>query len=174
MKRLPIPVEKLRLQACLSWEEGLVLTAGDFAAKKYNAMAVGWGSVGVMWGMPFVQVVVRPGRYTHEFMEKYDTFTVAAFPRDLRGAVEILGTRSGRQGDKIAAAGLTATASTKVAAPSFAEADLVLECRKIYTDDFDPARFLDSRIEGNYPRKDYHRVWFGELLAVTGTAAYMA
>lgn len=152
----------------------LLLTGGDFAARKYNTMTISWGSLGVVWGRPFVQVLVRPTRHTHEFMEQFDTFTVTAFPEQQRAALNLLGTKSGRDGDKIAESGLTPVAATKVAAPAFAEAELVLECRKIYRDRFDPAGFLEPKIESFYPQKDYHTVYFGEIVAVRGEAKYRA
>ena len=74
-------------------------------------MTISWGSLGVMWGRPFVQVVVRPQRYTFEFMERYQTFTLCAFPRQYHQALSLLGTKSGRDGDKIAEAGLTPTSA---------------------------------------------------------------
>ena len=175
MARKPIPFDAFLIRAHELWSQrGLALAAGDFAAGHFNAMTVGWGSFGVMWGWPFVQVVVRPTRYTFEFMEKYDTFTICAFPERYRDALQLLGTKSGRHGNKIAEAGLTPIAATAVAAPAFAEADLVVECRKIYWDDFDPSHFVDATIESHYPRKDYHRVYFGEIVAIVGEAAYEA
>jgi flavin reductase (DIM6/NTAB) family NADH-FMN oxidoreductase RutF len=137
-------------------------------------MTIGWGSFGVMWGIPFVQVVVRPIRYTYEFMEEYDTFTVCAFPEIYAEALQLLGSKSGRDGDKIADAGLIPIQSTKVSAPSYVEAELVLECRKIYWDDMENSHFLDTRIEKNYPRKDYHRIYYGEIVAVSGEEQYKA
>ena len=150
----------------------MLLTSGDFAAGQFNTMTVGWGSLGVMWRRPFVQVVVRPTRYTYGFMEQYDTFTLCAFPEAYRQALQILGTKSGRDEDKIAEAGLTPIASTLVPAPGFAEADLIVECRKMYWQDMDPAHFLNSTIEKHYAKKDYHRIYFGEVVAINGTEAY--
>jgi flavin reductase (DIM6/NTAB) family NADH-FMN oxidoreductase RutF len=116
--------------------------------------------------------VVRPSRYTYEFIEQYDTFTLGAFPEECRDAMLLLGTKSGRDGDKIAESGLTPIASALVAAPSFAEAELILECRKIYWADMDAAHFLDVSIESNYPNKDYHRIYFGQIVAIYGSDAY--
>jgi len=162
-----IPIRDLLTRTHHLWhEQWLLLTSGDFAEGRFNTMTVGWGSLGTMWSKPFALVVVRPTRYTYEFMERYDSFTLTAFPEAHRGALELLGTKSGRDGDKIAEAGLTPVASTKVAAPGFAEAELIVECRKNYFDDLDPSHFLDSTIEENYPAKDYHRIYFGEILAV--------
>jgi len=165
----PIDIETFTIKPFHLWDiQSLLLTSGDFAAQKFNAMTVGWGSIGYIWRRPFIQVVVRPVRYTYEFMEEFDTFSVCAFPKQYYSALQLLGTRSGRDGDKIAAAGFTPVASTKIAAPSFAEASLVLECRKIYWDDFHPEQFLDPRIDKNYPLKDYHRIYFGEILSLFG------
>jgi flavin reductase (DIM6/NTAB) family NADH-FMN oxidoreductase RutF len=173
MTRELIPFDELIVEARRLWDEqGLLLTAGDFAAGRFNTMTVGWGSLGMMWGRPFVQVVVRPIRYTYQFMERYDTFTLCAFPEDCYDALQLLGTKSGRDGDKIAESGLTPIASTRVAAPGFAEAELIVECRKIYWDDLDPGHFLDPDIERNYPQRDYHRIYFGQIVAIWGENSY--
>jgi flavin reductase (DIM6/NTAB) family NADH-FMN oxidoreductase RutF len=173
MARKQIPFDQLFVKTHHLWDkQWLLLTSGDFAADQFNAMTVGWGSLGTMWGRPFAQVVVRPIRYTYEFMERYDTFTLCAFPERYRKALQLLGTRSGRDGDKIAAAGLTPIASTQVAAPGFAEAELIVECRKIYWDDLDPVHFLDPDIERNYPHKHYHRIYFGQVVALYGEGPY--
>ncbi|RPH94551.1 MAG: flavin reductase family protein [Calditrichaeota bacterium] len=162
-----IEADQFSVQFVNLWEQRwLLLTSGDWHEGKYNSMTVGWGSFGVMWGRPFVQVVVRPTRYTFEFMEKYDSFTLAAFPDQYKKALQFLGRKSGRDGDKLTAAGLTAQPSELVAAPSFAESELVFECRKIYYQDIDASHFLDSTIELHYPQKDYHRVYFGQILCI--------
>lgn len=150
-----------------------VLAAGDFRRQQFNAMAVGWGAFGTMWGRPFAMAVIRPTRYTYTFAERYDTFTLCAFPEKFRPAVQLLGSKSGRDCDKIAEAGLAPVAASKVDAPAFAEAELIIECRKIYFDDIDPANFLDRSIDTNYQQKDYHRMYFGEIVAVRGTKEYV-
>ena len=173
MARQAIPVGEFVVRTHHLWaEQWMILTSGDFAAGKFNSMAVGWGSLGTMWSKPFAQVVVRPGRYTHEFMERYDSFTLCAFAPQYRKAVTLLGTKSGRDGNKIAASGLTPVASSQVAAPGFAEAELVIECRKIYWQRMDPSGFVDGSIESNYPNRDYHTIYFGAIVAVMGEAKY--
>jgi len=154
-------------------KQWMVLTSGDFQSRQYNAMTISWGSLGFIWSRPFVQVVVRPQRYTFEFLEHYDTFTLCAFPAEHRQALSLLGTKSGREGDKIGNAGLTPTASDCVAAPAYQEAELVLECRKMYWQDFDPAHFLLPDIAKNYPSNDYHRMYFGEILKIQGIARFV-
>ena len=169
MPLIKIPPDQFIVNNVDLWDnQWLLLTAGDFEQKSFNAMTVGWGSLGVMWKKPFAQVVVRPTRYTYEFMERFDSFTLCAFPEKYRRALNLLGTKSGRDGDKIAESGLHTVAATKVAAPAYEEAELIIECRKIYWDDFKPEHFLDYTIENNYPLKDYHRVYFGEILLVMG------
>jgi flavin reductase (DIM6/NTAB) family NADH-FMN oxidoreductase RutF len=135
-------------------------------------MTISWGSLGVMWNRPFVQVVVRPIRYTYEFMEQFDTFTVCAFPKKYHQALSLLGSKSGREGNKIAEACLTPSPASCVAAPGYEEAELTIECRKMYWQDIDPAHFLDPQIARNYPQKDYHRIYYGEIIAVQGTDRY--
>jgi flavin reductase (DIM6/NTAB) family NADH-FMN oxidoreductase RutF len=173
MKREAIPADELKVRIHSLWDaQWFLLTAGDYAARDFNTMTVSWGSLGTMWNRPFAQVVVRPGRHTYGFIERHPTFTLSAFPEKCHDALMLLGTKSGRDGDKIAEAGLTPQAATTIAAPGFDEAELVIECRKIYSDDFDPARFVDPTIDQNYPDKDYHRIYYGEIVAVTGTAKF--
>ena len=153
-------------------KQGMLLTSGDFKNGHFNTMTVGWGSLGVMWVKPFVQVVVRPTRFTYEFTEKYDNFTLCAFPKENRKALNLLGTKSGRDGDKIKESGLTPIGSKEVSSPGFAEANLIFECRKIYWDNFTPENFLDPKIDKNYPQKDYHRIYFGEIIAIWGDESF--
>jgi flavin reductase (DIM6/NTAB) family NADH-FMN oxidoreductase RutF len=173
MQRQPIDPSRVTLPVFHTWDnQWFLLTAGDFETGKFNSMTVGWGAFGVMWKKPMALVVVRPTRHTFRFMEEHRDFTVCSFGSGQRQALEFCGSHSGRDMDKIARCGLTPVASTRVAAPGFDEAELIVECRKMYSDDFDPRRFLAEFIESNYPKKDYHRLYIGEVLAVFGTARY--
>jgi flavin reductase (DIM6/NTAB) family NADH-FMN oxidoreductase RutF len=168
-----IPIEEFIIRPIHLWDiQWLLLTFGDFVEGRFNAMTVDWGNIGYMWRRPFVQVVVRPIRYTYEFIERYDTFTLCIFPKKYYPALPLLGNKSGRNGDKIAEAGLTPSASTKIAAPAYAEAELILECCKMHWDDFHQEHLLDPGIDANYPRKDYHRIYFGEILYVLGNKKF--
>jgi flavin reductase (DIM6/NTAB) family NADH-FMN oxidoreductase RutF len=141
-----------------------LLTSGT--RRKCNMMTVAWGSLGYMWNKPFAQVVVRPQRFTRRFIDRSNSFTLCAFPKSYRKDLNLLGTLSGREGDKLAKTRLSLKTSKRVAAPSYNEADLILECRKIYFQDMDPAGFVDGTIQKNYPGKDYHRIYFGEIVSV--------
>lgn len=174
MDRHPIPIEKLLLKPYAIWEKAwFLLTCGDFSLGKYNTMTVSWGSMGCIWNKPFAQVFVRPVRHTYSFIEKYPTFTLCVFSAQYRKDLNLLGSKSGRDGDKIAQTSLTPIAASQVAAPIFAEAELVIECQKMYWSELTPATFLDAAIEKNYPQKDYHRSYFGEILAVSGVDSYI-
>jgi flavin reductase (DIM6/NTAB) family NADH-FMN oxidoreductase RutF len=152
----------------------MLLAAGDFARKDFNAMTISWGSLGVVWGKPFAQVFVRRSRYTSQFMEKSQSFTLSVFPEEHRKGLSYCGSHSGRSGDKLPAAGFTPVASLCVPAPGFDEAELLIECRIMYFSDLVPEHFLDQAIQTNYPEPhDYHRLYFGEVVAVSGSDAYL-
>jgi len=172
MNRQSIPLTEVQLSSFGAWEPGwFLLTAGENRPGGYNSMTASWGAMGVIWHKPFVLVVVRPQRYTREFMEKYDTFSLCAFDESHRPALNLLGTVSGRGTNKMTECGLTPIALSTIACPGFDEATLILECRKMYFDDLDPKHFLADFIAPNY-QGDYHRMYFGEVLAVSGVAEY--
>lgn len=172
MERMPIAIDDLNYNNFSLFNEWLLLTAGDFSKKSFNAMTVSWGTLGIMWGRPIVQVVVRPTRFTFKFMEQNETFTVSSFASQHKNALSILGSKSGRDSSKMTEAKLTPVASTVVAAPGFKEARLVFECKKIYWHDFDPSHFLADFIGKQY-KDDYHRSYFGEVVAITGTEEFV-
>ncbi|QEN07991.1 flavin reductase family protein [Oceanispirochaeta crateris] len=173
MTRANIDVNELSVEPTAIWKDSwLLLTSGNLKDGLFNTMTVGWGSLGVMWKKPFVQVVVRPGRYTYEFMENYPDFTLCALPDDFRNTMSLMGSISGRFKDKIAESGLTPLASLRVGSPSFEEAELILECKTMYRDRIKPENFYDDSLEMNYPLKDYHVVYFGEILRATGVSKY--
>ena len=141
-------------------DEWMLLTAGD--GQKCNTMTVSWGSLGILWNKPVATVYVRPSRYTLEFLDREDTFSLCVLEKDYRAALNYCGSHSGRDGDKIAAAGLTPVVDNGT--PYFDEAKLVLVCRKLYKQDFAPACFLDGSLDAaNYPKKDYHKMFIGSI-----------
>lgn len=173
MQRKEILFADFNISILKAWaDDWFLLTAGENAPGKFNTMTVAWGSLGVMWGKPFAQVVLRPSRYTREFIEGFESFTLSAFPPEHRSLLNFCGSRSGRDVDKVKETGLTPIPSTQVEAPGFHEAELILECRKIYHDQFKPAHFLADYIKECYPALDYHFVYFGEILAIRGVAEY--
>jgi flavin reductase (DIM6/NTAB) family NADH-FMN oxidoreductase RutF len=135
-------------------------------------MTISWGGLGTMWGLPVALVAVRFSRYTFQFMERNDTFTLNTFPEKYREVLNNIGSRSGRVIDKTQIKEITAIASKIVKAPSYLEADLVIECKKIYWNDINPAHFLDDRIIDKYLNRDFHRFYLGEVEGIFGTPNY--
>lgn len=140
----------------------MLIAAGD--ANRHNMMTASWGGFGVLWRRNVCFCVVRPVRYTYEFMERCEKFTLSFFDEKHKSVLEFCGAHSGRDVDKAKATGLTPLSDG--GAVYFKEARLVLVCRKIYFQQLDPAHFLDPSIEENYPKKDYHRMYVGEIARV--------
>lgn len=140
----------------------MLITVGS--PESYNTMTASWGGFGVLWNKKVCFCVVRPVRYTYEFMERADNFTLSFFDEKYRNALNICGSKSGRNIDKAAETGLTPIAGKLSNTTSFAEARIVLECKKLYYQDIEPEHFLDKSIDENYPQKDYHRMYIGEIV----------
>jgi flavin reductase (DIM6/NTAB) family NADH-FMN oxidoreductase RutF len=144
-------------------DDWMLITAGNL--KSFNTMTASWGTFGELWHKKVCFCFVRPVRHTYQFMEKSDTFTLSFFEEKFRQALKYCGHHSGRDVDKTAQTGLTPV-TTGAGSVCFEEARLVIECRKIYIHDLDPGNFLDPSIEKNYPEKDYHRMYIGEVVQV--------
>lgn len=172
--RRPIAIDQLVLRPFHTLDRRwMLLTAGSLAGS-FNPMTISWGSFGTIWNKPFAMTLVRPTRFTYGLMESGEDFTLCLFPDELKKRVHgVCGHRSGRDQDKVAAAGLTPIPSTVVEAPGFDEAELILECRQIYRDDLDPSLFMDPATHDMYD-DDHHRFWLGEVVAVHGTDAWRA
>jgi flavin reductase (DIM6/NTAB) family NADH-FMN oxidoreductase RutF len=148
----------------------MLITAGDVENDKanWNTMTASWGGLGVLWNKDVAFIFIRPSRRTFGFANDSSVFTLSFFDEAFRPALNLCGEKSGRDTDKAAAAGLTPVffQSTGVkGAISFNEAREILFCKKIYSQDLDPALFLDASIEKNYNGNDYHRLFIGEILA---------
>lgn len=139
-------------------KEWMLVAAGDNI--KHNMMTASWGSLGVLWNKKIVTVFIRPTRYTLEFVENNDYFSLN-FPID-RKVHGICGSKSGRDIDKTKASNLTPIYSDNTV--YFQESKLVFICKKIYSSVLECSKFLDSEIEKNYPNKDYHKVFIGEIV----------
>lgn len=138
----------------------MLISAGQLDS--FNMMTASWGGMGTLWNRSVCWCVIRPQRYTFQFVEENPVFTLSFFDERYRPVLKHLGTKSGRDIDKMADSGFTV-----VDAPgggvTFEEARLVMVCRKIYFQDLDPDNFLDASIHQEYPLKDYHRMYIGEI-----------
>jgi len=140
----------------------MLITAGP--PEEHNTMTASWGGFGVIWNKKVCFCVIRPTRHTYGFIEKAENFTLSFFDESYRNSLQFCGTKSGRDVNKAQETGLTPTTGTLPGTTYFAEARLVIECRKLYYQDIDPANFLDPDIDKNYPEKDYHRMYIGEIV----------
>ena len=142
-------------------DEWALLTSGT--AEKHNTMTISWGTMGIMWNKPVVIVFVRPQRYTKEFVDHSDLFTVSFYSEEYKKALGLLGKKSGRDGDKISESGLTPCFVDNTVA--FNEAHTVFVCRKLFGgQQLDASKFVDMGIDPEmYPGKDYHYFYFGEI-----------
>lgn len=148
-------------------KEWMLITAGTEGG--YNTMTASWGHMGAIWGhgggTPTTCVYVRPQRYTKEFMDREPLYTLCFFPPEYKKALGYLGSHSGRDEDKVAKMGLTPVFADGTT--FFAEADLVIVCRKLYRAPLLEECFVDKEIvEDNYPNRDFHDLYIGEILKV--------
>lgn len=143
-------------------QDWTLIAAGN--SKKYNMMTASWAGMGILWHKRVVFIFIRPSRYTYEFTEESDVFSLNFFKVKYRSVLNLCGTKSGRDIDKMKEPGLTPIEESGCV--YFEEARLVLVCKKIYYQDLIPAQFLDSEIDSHYPNQDHHRMYIGEILSV--------
>ncbi len=142
-------------------KQWMLITAGD--KNHFNTMTASWGGMGVIWERPVAFVFIRPQRYTLEFTEKEPVMTLSFFDEKFRSALNICGSRSGRNTDKVKESGLTPM-EVPSGSMAFNEADYILECRKLYADSLKEACFIDTDIRKKiYPKNDFHRMYVVEI-----------
>jgi flavin reductase (DIM6/NTAB) family NADH-FMN oxidoreductase RutF len=150
----------------------MLITAGDVSKDKsnWNTMTASWGGLGVLWGRNVAFMFIRPSRHTYHFANSSALFTLSFFDESYRKALELCGEKSGRDIDKASEAGLTPIvfgSGLAAGAVGFKEAKEIIVCRKLYTHDFEPSKFLDpASIEKSYNGSDYHRMFIGEILSL--------
>lgn len=164
-----IDVKELQLNPMtLIAKEWMLITAGN-EERGYNTMTASWGHLGSIWGhgggLPTSVVFIRPQRYTKEFVDREDTYTLTFFDESWKKALGYLGSHSGRDEDKVAKMGLTPVFDAGTT--YFAEAKLVLVCRKLYRGSLTEEGFLDKEIvEDCYPNRDFHDFYVGQIVKV--------
>lgn len=153
---------------------GVLLTTK--ADGRVNCMTIGWGAVGIDWGVPVFTAYVRTHRFSAAQLEKNPEFTVnvpsAATDKKILG---YCGTHSGRDTDKVADLGLTLVEPEVVSVPGIAELPLTLECRVVYRQLQELERLPRQLQSRWYPQdvpststgsnKDAHIAFYGEVVA---------
>ncbi len=160
-----IEIDPLELEGNIFREIGkdwMLISAGNEQA--FNTMTASWGGMGVLWNANVTFAFVRPSRYTYGFLEKEKYYSLSFPGAAGRRALQICGSKSGRDTDKTAEAGLTPLFDAQ--APYFAEAEYSLVCRKLYYQDLDTAHCLDPTLMSSYKDGDVHRMYVGEIVKI--------
>ena len=149
-------------------KEWMLVTAGS-EDRGYNTMTASWGHLGSLWGhgggLPTAVIYLRPQRYTKEFVDREELFTLSVFPEEYKKDLGLLGRVSGRDGDKVAQTQLTPVVADDTT--YFAQAKLVLVCKKLYRGTLTEDGFVDKSIlEEHYPHRDLHDFYVGQILKV--------
>ena len=144
------------------FRDAQLLASGN--KEKSNAMTIGWGGIGTLWGKPAMTVYVAEQRYTKQFLDASEYFTVMTFGVENSKVLTYMGTKSGKDGDKAAALGLH-TAYTPNGAPYYTEAEMVIECKIMYAAPFDPKYFKSEVPKNRYKNfpAGIHSMYIGEV-----------
>lgn len=134
------------------------------AGKKMNVMTIGWATIGYLWRRPMMMILVRNSRYTFKIIEKTNNFAVSVPLKDMTKEIEFCGTKSGRDFDKFKECHLKTRKAQRIAAPILDIPGIHFECRIVYKSAMNP-KFLIKEYNYLYPKKDFHTLYFGEILA---------
>lgn len=137
----------------------LTVQAGD----KLNVMTIGWASIGFMWGRPMLSIMVRDSRHTFKLIEKTSEFTVSVPMIDMAKQLEFCGTKSGKTHDKLKECALELFPGEKTRTPIIHVPGIHFECKIAYKSAIDPNLLTDS-YKHLYPAKDYHTIYYGEIV----------
>lgn len=164
MKEIPVSELMMNPMTMIA-KEWMLITAGN-QKRGYNTMTASWGHLGSIWGhgggLPTAVIYLRPQRYTKEFVDREELFTISVFPEQYKKDLGYLGVVSGRDSDKVSATKLTPVFETDCT--YFAQAKLVLVCRKLYQGTLKEEGFIDKSIlKDHYPNKDLHEMYIGQI-----------
>ena len=134
------------------------------AKRQKNVMTIGWALVGILWRKTVMMVAVRNSRHTFGLIEAAESFTVSVPTTSMQQALEVCGTMSGRAVDKFLEGRLATRTAKKVPSPVLDLPGYHYECRRLYKSALDP-QMMDKQLEDLYPKKDYHTLYFGEIVA---------
>ncbi len=141
-------------------KEWMLITAKNNNA--VNTMTASWGGLGVMWGKNVAFIGIRPQRYTKQFIDNTDTFSLCFFDEKYKNTLSYLGTVSGKDENKIEKSGLTLNTYNDI--PFFEESNCFITCKKLYAQELQSKCFIDNTLDNKwYENKDYHTIYFGEI-----------
>ncbi len=139
----------------------MLITAGD--KEKANTMTASWGGFGVLWGKNVAYIFVRESRYTKEFLDKKDTFSLTFFEGH-KMDLKYLGAVSGRNEDKLANAHLTLNYAGDI--PFIDEGNLIFLCKKLSATPITTEQFCDPSVAEFYKNGDFHTMYVGEITQI--------
>ncbi len=156
-------LEKFKLAPLYALDkEWALLTVGN--KEKFNTMTISWGGLGTLWHKPVVTIYLRPNRYTYELMENDEYFTLSFYDENYKKDLTTLGTKSGRDTDKISLTELTPEFLKEVT--TFKQAKLTIICKKIYYQDLDINNIPISERNKFYKTEPVHRMFIGEVIDI--------
>ena len=141
-------------------EQWMLVSAGSGA--RVNTMTASWGSLGVLWNRPAATCYIRPQRYTREFLDNNEYFTLSFFTPDYKPQLALCGSKSGREVDKVKECGFTVLRG-EGDAPYFDQARLVMVCRKLLVQQMEAEKIPEAIRQEQYPGEDYHYLYIGEI-----------
>ena len=130
----------------------------------FNTMTVSWGGLGTIWNKPVATVYVRTSRYTHDFMDANEYFTVSFYPEECRKVLSVLGSKSGRDMDKMKDSGLTPVRTGE--SMSFKEAEVTIVCKKIFKQQLETANMPKEVAKAMYEGQAPHDMYIGEIVDI--------
>ncbi|WP_294237754.1 flavin reductase family protein [Pseudobutyrivibrio sp.] len=139
-----------------------LLTAGD--NDSFNTMTISWGGLGTLWNKPVATTYVRTSRYTHEFLDNNDYFTVSFFPEEYKKQLGVLGSKSGRDMDKIHDSGLTPKPVD--GSVTFEEAEVTFLCKKLMRQRLEPSSMNPEIAKQFYEGEAEHDMYIGEVVEI--------
>lgn len=134
------------------------------SSEDINIIAIGWATVGCIWAKPIMIVAVRPSRHTFKIIEVGEDFTVSVPLSDMEKEIAFCGTKSGRDYDKFKECNLQILDGQKVYTPVIKIPGLHYECKIVYKSAMDPAQLNEQYDAKFYQAKDYHSMYFGEIV----------
>ena len=139
-----------------------LLTAGDM--DNFNTMTISWGGLGTLWGKPVITSYIRQSRLTHDYIDNNEYFTVSFYPEEYKKILGILGSKSGRDMDKMHESGLTPVACENTV--TFKEAKTTFLCKKLFKQTIDTDNIPADLQEKFYPTKDDHDMYIAEVISI--------
>jgi flavin reductase (DIM6/NTAB) family NADH-FMN oxidoreductase RutF len=139
-----------------------LLTAGN--KDSFNTMTISWGGAGTLWSKPVVTTYVRTSRLTHDFMDREDYFTISFFPEEYKKTLAVLGSKSGRDMDKMKDSGLTP--KTVNNSMTFEEAEVTLVCKKLMMQPLEVKNMPEDIAKQFYGADAPHDMYIGEVVEI--------